>query len=62
MDYTPEGIAQRQNDIAVSQLYLIDKKLQKISRNVGILTFAAVIALIFKHKDKIKDLKNVKGE
>lgn len=57
MDYTPDGIAKHQCDIAVSQLYLIDKKLQKISRNVSVLTALAIGLAIYTHKDKLKELK-----
>lgn len=61
-DYTPEGIHEYQTELAVSYLHLIDKKLGKISRNVKILTLLGVAALIFKNKDKIKELKCMKGD
>lgn len=61
-DYTPEGVHHYQTELGVSYLHLIDKKLQKINRNVRILTILGIAVLIFKNKDKIKELKSMKGE
>jgi hypothetical protein len=66
MDYSDAyygNIKNRQMDIAVSQLYLIDNKLKKISRNVTILTLIAVGTVILKNADRIKEtIKTMKGE
>lgn len=62
MNYTPEGISQYQYDIAVSYLHLIDKKLKKIGRNISILTILGIGLAVYNHKDKLKKLKNMKGE
>lgn len=61
-DYTPEGLASRQGDIAVSYLYLIDKKLAKINRKLTIITMFTVGAVLIKNKNVLKELKNMKGE
>jgi hypothetical protein len=62
-DYTPEGHAIRQGDIAVAYLDLIDKKLAKLNRRVGVLTLAITAAVIFKNKEIIiNKVQYMKGE
>lgn len=61
-DYTDKGIAARQGDLAVAYLDLIDTKLAKINRKLAIVTLIAVGAVIFKNKDKLIALNNMKGE
>ena len=61
-DYTPEGVNNYQSNVAISKLYSIDKKLKKINRNLSILTLLGLSITLFINKDKIKELKNLKGE
>ena len=61
-DYTPEGVVYNQREIAISYLYLMDKKLSKINRKLAILTAVGIAVMLIKHKDDIKALKYTKGE
>ena len=60
-DYTSTGLVVSQMDMANSYLYLIDKKLKKINRNLRFVAILGVTVSLFKHKDKIKELINLKG-
>jgi hypothetical protein len=61
-DYTEDGYRARQADISVAYLNLIDTKLSKINRKLGLLTVIAAGAFIMKNKKVIKKFINVKGE
>lgn len=61
-DYTSSGLVVSQMDMANSYLYLIDKKLKKINRNLRIIAFVAITTSLYKHKDKIKELIKMKGD
>lgn len=62
-DYTPEGYAARQNDLAVAYLNLIDTKLAKINRKLTLITLVVVGTTLYKNKEVLTDLKNhLKGE
>ena len=61
-DYTPEGHAARQADIAVAYLNLIDDKLARINRKLTIAYAIAVGVLLYKNRDRLTALKNMKGE
>ena len=41
-DYTTNGLVLSQMDMANSYLYLIDKKLKKINRNLRLIAFVGV--------------------
>ena len=60
-DYTTNGLVLSQMDMANSYLYLIDKKLKKINRNLRLIAFVGVTVSLYKHKDKITELINLKG-
>lgn len=61
-DYTTNGLVVSQMDMANSYLYLIDKKLKKINRNLRFVAIVGVATILFNHKDKIKELINLKGD
>lgn len=61
-DYTPEGIRHNQLNLTVAYLNLIDKKLAKISRRLTTLTLLGIAVFVIKHKNDIKELKNMRGE
>lgn len=60
-DYTPEGIRQRQKDLTVSYLHLIDRKLKKTNKYLGIIASVSLISLAFKFK-AFKEFIGMKGE
>jgi hypothetical protein len=60
-DYTTNGLVVSQMDMANSYLYLIDKKLKKLNRSLRVIAIVGVATMVFKHKDKIKELINLKG-
>lgn len=60
-DYTPEGIKQHQMDLTVSYLHLIDKKLKKTNKYLGIIAGVSLVSLAFKFK-AFKELIGMKGE
>ena len=60
-DYTSNGLVVSQMDMANSYLYLIDKKLKKINRSLRFIAALGVTVSLFKYKDKIKELINLKG-
>lgn len=62
MDYTEEGYRARQADLTVAYLNLIDTKLSKINKKLGLLTTIVVGAFLLKNKNTIKNFINVKGE
>ena len=61
-DYTPEGLKEMQSDIALAYLNLIDKKLGKIKRRLTVITLVVVATAIYKNKDVIEKINNMKGE
>lgn len=62
-DYTPEGHAMRQGDLAIAYLDLIDKKLAKLNRRVGTLVFVMTAIIILKNKEVIlSKIETMKGE
>lgn len=60
-DYTPEGIRQHQMDLTVGYLNLIDKKLKKTNKRLGIIAGVGLISLMFKVK-AFRELLGMKGE
>lgn len=61
-DYTEDGLRARQADLTVAYLNLIDTKLAKINRRLTMLTAIAVGVILYKNKETLKSLKNLKGE
>lgn len=61
-DYTQEGLMARQADLTVAYLNLIDTKLAKINRKLTIITLLAIGTILYKNKDVLMELKNMKGE
>ena len=61
-DYTQEGLMARQADLTVAYLNLIDTKLAKINRKLSLITILAVGMVVYKNKDVLMELKNMKGE
>ena len=61
-DYTPEGVRYNQGEIAISHLYSMEKQLKKLNRKLSMLCLAGVTFIAVKHKDKIKEFINMKGE
>lgn len=61
-DYTQEGLMARQADLMVAYLNLVDTKLAKINRKLTIITLLAIGTAIYKNKDVLMELKNMKGE
>lgn len=62
VDYTQNGFMARQADLTVAYLNLIDTKLAKINRKLTIITLLAVGTVLYKNKDVLMELKNMKGE
>lgn len=60
-DYTPEGVREHQIDIGVSYLHLIDKKLKKTNKYLGILVGVGLVSFALRFK-AFKELIGMKGE
>lgn len=60
-DYTPEGIMRNQMDLSVAYLNLIDKKLSKMNRRLGLLVAIGVVTLAMKLK-AYEEFTKMKGE
>lgn len=61
-DYTPEGIKAQQNDIALSYLHLMDKKLKKINGKLRTIAFLGMVLVAIKCKGVIEEQIKMKGE
>lgn len=60
-DYTTDGLKRRQMDLTVSYLHLIDKKLKKTNKYLGIIAGVSIATLVLKFK-AFKELVDMKGE
>ena len=62
VDYTEAGLRARQGDLTVAYLNLVDTKLSKINKKLTLITVMVAGFILYKNKNVIKELTNVKGE